>query len=167
MCALSVSLQCDGGSYACFGVDLYCPEAAECAMQCGSQNFACEAALILSDPDGSYNESLLGISCEGNDCLLIQWWCPEIANTTTECTRTTFLPQTPLNCNSLSIVIVNCLKCTAARTLSRSQIIVRLKSLDNLAVCANLKICSHYHCFRVTLAELARNRVTNSVLTLG
>ena len=84
---------------ACFGVDLYCPESAECAMQCGASDYVCDAAIILSDPDGSYNESLLDVSCEG-DCLLMLWWCPEIANTTADCTRTTFLLQTPLNCTA-------------------------------------------------------------------
>ncbi len=31
----------------------------------------------------------------------------------------------------------------------------------------NRKICSYHQCFRVTFAELARDRGTNSVLTLG
>ena len=92
-------MECDS-SYACHGVQLYCPEEAECSMDCGSQDYVCDAELFISDPDGSYNESLLDISCEDDDCLLVQWWCPEIENTTSECTRSMSMPLTPLNCTS-------------------------------------------------------------------
>ena len=80
---------------------LYCPEEAECAVECGADwNGVCNAELFISDPTGSMDDSLLDISCEDDDCLLVEWWCPDVASTTAECTRSTAIPLTPLDCSS-------------------------------------------------------------------
>ena len=95
---LRVYLECDG-QYGCHDLELYCPETAECALNCSSSNYVCDGQLFISDPGGQHDDSLLDIHCEDDDCLLILWWCPEIENTTTDCGRTMYLPVTPLDLN--------------------------------------------------------------------
>ena len=98
VCMLRVYLECDG-QYGCLHLELYCPETAECALNCSSSGYVCDGELFISDPGGQHDDSLLDIHCEDDDCLLITWWCPEIENTTTNCDRSMYLPVTPLDLN--------------------------------------------------------------------
>ena len=82
----SVYVGCIGDS-ACFDANFYCPETADCTLYCDPDEDApCTAAnLYLSDPDDSYNDSLLMVSCE-SDCGIYQYLCADIDDTAT-CSR--------------------------------------------------------------------------------
>ena len=65
-------------------------------MECSDSNRVCDADLLLSDPAGTQNDSLLDISCKTKDCMLVKWRYRDIKNVTKGCTRSTFIPLTPM-----------------------------------------------------------------------
>ena len=84
---------------ACSGLDLYCPYTTGCSLDCDYSSSPCDGANVyLYDPDGSYNESLLDVSCESDDCLMYSNWCSD--DEYTSCTVTTAIDLTILNCSS-------------------------------------------------------------------
>ena len=109
LCPLSsVDVACNG-SFACLNTQMYCPETAGCSIHCDPDSLSpCDGAdLYISDPDKSYNESLLSISCESNDCAIFKYLCVDIG--ALNCTQSTVLNLTALDCTSDSD---HCLVCT-------------------------------------------------------
>ena len=97
----SVFVQCTGNQ-ACLSLHLYCPQTAECQLYCDGDsdpNSPCDGAdIYIADPDNSYDESLLTISCDSGECLMYENWCIDMEYES--CSRSSFMTLTPLNCTA-------------------------------------------------------------------
>ena len=62
----------------CDGMDIYCPETADCALECdGDDGSECYGVSLYSNPIDEYEDSLMNISCQSGQCIIFIHDCSD------------------------------------------------------------------------------------------